>query len=258
MRSSSEAVALLGGLRWPLPALLAWTASWLVFAALSAAGTPTWAAAGAAVLLGLVLAPLGATPWRRALIAGGFPASLAASGLLAGLPPWAWLLPLAALALLYPLRSWADAPVFPTPHGALRGLAHRVALAPGARILDAGCGLGDGLRELRREYPRAVLEGVEWSLPLACLARLRCPWAGVRRGDLWRADWSAFALVYLFQRPESMPRAVAKAAAELAPGAWMASLEFEAGELRARHVHVCADGRRVWLYQAPLEYRRGS
>ena len=33
-------------------------------------------------------------------------------------------------------------------------------------------------------------------------------------------------MVYLFQRPESMERAFAKATHELAPGCWLVSLEF--------------------------------
>ena len=33
-------------------------------------------------------------------------------------------------------------------------------------------------------------------------------------------------LVYLFQRPESMPRALDKARTEMRPGAWLASLDF--------------------------------
>ena len=61
--------------------------------------------------------------------------------------------------------------MFPTPAGAL-GLARLVPLPPEARVLDAGCGLGDGLRELHREYPQTQLAGVEWSWPL----RLACAW----------------------------------------------------------------------------------
>ena len=259
MRSSSEvgALAAPAGLRWPLAALAAWGGAWGLFAALGAFGAPAWLAFGAALVLGAVFARRGGTPWRRALIAAGFPLSWAASGLAAGLAPWAWLLALALLALVYPLRSWADAPIFPTPAGALAELSRRVVLAPGARVLDAGCGIGDALCELRREYPQALLEGVEWSLPLAAIARLRCRWASVRRGDLWQTDWSGVQMVYLFQRPESMARAVAKARAELRAGAWLASLEFEASGLRPQAVHACADGRTVWLYRTPFETRAG-
>jgi hypothetical protein len=49
-----------------------------------------------------------------------------------------------------------------------------------------------------------------------------------------------------------MARAAAKATRELRPGAWMASLEFEAPGLRPTAVHACAAGRRLWLYQLPF------
>ena len=52
--------------------------------------------------------------------------------------------------------------------------------------------------------------------PLRWLCARRCPWARVAQGDLWRADWSGYQLVYLFQRPESMARAWAKGCAEMA------------------------------------------
>ncbi len=154
------------------------------------------------------------------------------------------------------MRSWRDAPLFPTPRGALAGLARSVKLPPSARVIDAGCGLGDGLRELRHEYPQARLEGLEWSWPLVWACRWRCRWAAVRRRDLWAADWSGCDLVYLFQRPESMARAAAKAARELRPGAWLASLEFEAPGLRPHAVHACADGRPLWLYRVPFDAAR--
>jgi hypothetical protein len=70
---------------------------------------------------------------------------------------------------------------------------------------------------------------------------------------MWATDWSAFAIVYLFQRPESMQRAADKAVRELRPGAWLASLEFEIGSLRPTRVFACADGRSLWLYRAPFK-----
>jgi len=73
---------------------------------------------------------------------------------------------------------------------------------------------------------------------------------------MWEADWSAFDLVYLFQRPESMPRAADKAARELRPGTWLASLEFEVDTLRPSSVFVCADARLLWLYRAPFRVAR--
>ncbi|MFT4241307.1 MAG: class I SAM-dependent methyltransferase, partial [Acidovorax sp.] len=124
-------------------------------------------------------------------------------------------------------------------------------LPPGAAVLDAGCGLGHGLMALRVAYPQARLHGLEWSWPLALLCRLRCPWARVRRGDIWAADWGEYQMVYLFQRPESMARAAAKARAEMAPGSWLASLAFEAPGLGAGVRLPSFAGQAVWVYQVP-------
>ena len=219
------------------------------FLALRSQGTPPAAAVALATLLGAAFALYAATRWRRVFIAAGFPLSLALSGAALTLPAWAWLAPLAALMVLYPVGAWRDAPLFPTPKGALRGLAAQVSLPAEGRFLDAGCGLGDALIELRREFPRATLSGIEWSAPLRLACALRCRFATVRRADMWTADWSAFDLVYVFQRPESMERVIAKASRELRPGAWLASLEFEVGSRRPTWAFVCSDGRPLWLYR---------
>ena len=250
-------------LPWPAPALLTWLAAWGL-ALLLRQQAPALGLAGAmlpASLLGLGVAlGMRRAGWvRRGMLAAGFPLSALASGwagrlLDAGahvtaLPAWAWLLALGLLLATYPMRAWRDAPLFPTPRGALAGLQACTGLAPGARVLDAGCGLGHGLQALREALPAARLEGIEWSWPLRLATASRCPWAQVRQGDMWRASWQGLGLVYLFQRPESMARAWAKAQAELAPGAWLASLEFE---VPGRPADAClpgAAGKPVWLYQ---------
>jgi len=242
-------------LPWPGPALLAWALTWGVFRTLDQwASWPAPLPVVLACLLGIGLSVLGTNWWRRAMIAAGFPVALLVSGA-AGLPAWGWLVLLVLLLLVYPLNAWRDAPLFPTPSQALQALATSAPLPPDAVVLDAGCGLGHGLQALRQAYPHAQLQGLEWSWPLRALCALRCPWARVRQGDLWRADWSHCALVYLFQRPESMPRAAAKAAAELRPGAWLVSLEFEARELVPHAVLTVPDGRPLWLYCQPFVMR---
>lgn len=243
-------------LPWPLPALLSWAAAWLVFSGLQRV-LPAAVALLLACALGTAASLLGRGWWRKGLIAAGFPLSLAFSSASA-VPAWAWLVPLALLLLVYPLNAWRDAPVFPTPPKALDGLAAHAPLAPQSRVLDAGCGLGDGLRALRRAYPQARIEGLEWSWLLRWLSALRCPWARVCRGDMWRIDWGHYQLVYLFQRPESMARAAAKASAEIAPGAWLVSLEFAVpGALPQAQLHL-AGGRVVWVYRLPLQVPRGG
>ena len=141
------AMSLLARLPWPLPALLAWALAWLVFVALQPVASPVWAVSAACALAALA-SLWGGNWWRRGLIAAGFPLALALTGWVS-LPAWAWLVPLLLLLAVYPLNAWRDAPLFPTPHAALQGLSAQVPLAPGARVLDAGCGLGDGLMALR-------------------------------------------------------------------------------------------------------------
>ena len=246
-------------LPWPAPALATWLAAWALWWALSWALKPAasvlgwpamvpWVLATASGAL-LALMPRLASGWRRCFMAAGFPVSAALGGAAAGVPAWAWLLPLALLLAAYPLRAWRDAPLFPTPVDALRGLADAVPLPPGARVLDAGCGLGHGLAALRATWPQARLEGVEWSWPLRLASALRCPWARVRQGDMWAADWSGNAVVYLFQRPESMARAWAKVQAELAPGAWLVSLDFVVPDVEPTLALRRPGAQPVWAYR---------
>jgi SAM-dependent methyltransferase len=158
--------------------------------------------------------------------------------------------PVALLLAAYPVRTWGDAPLFPTPPDALAGLQATTGLPADARLLDAGCGLGHGLHALQAAMPQARLSGIEFSRPIAFAARRRCRFARIERGDMWRADWSGHDLVYLFQRPETMARAAAKAGRELHPDAWLASLEFEVPGVQPAAVLRNVTGKPVWLYRA--------
>nr|WP_255719411.1 class I SAM-dependent methyltransferase [Pelomonas sp. P8] len=232
---------------WPLSALEVWVVAWAGHAVLSPWGREVAFVGGA--LLGAMLALLFQRRWRRLIAALGFPVSTLLLGWQGDLAAWLWLVPVALLWWLYPRRSWSEAPLFPTPRGALARLPAEAPLCPDARVLDAGCGVGDGLRELLHAYPQARVEGVEWSRPLALLARWRARGAVVRRGDLWADDWAPFALVYVFQRPESMPRIWAKACAELAADAWLASLDFQVPDVVPAARWQLGNGQFVWLYR---------
>jgi hypothetical protein len=246
---------------WPLPAVLTWAAAWVLFKLAMGQGMALGAAIGAATALGVAMSLWGDSWWRRVWIAVGFPLSLALSLPSLGvseLPAWAWLVPLLLLLLVYPLNAWRDAPLFPTPPDALLELPEHAPLRDGAKVLDAGCGLGQGLEALNQAYPHVALHGLEWSWPLRWMCALRCPWAEVRQGDIWKADWSGYDLVYLFQRPESMPRAMAKAAAELQSGAWLVSLEFEAPGAISTAQYQAPGGKMVRLYRAPISAPAGE
>lgn len=221
-------------------------------------GADLWLCLGLPALLAGLAAlwdALASTVWRKVWLATGFPVSIWALGLGSGVSPAWWLLPVGILFLAYPLRAWRDAPVFPTPRGALSSLAHHAPLRdPKGRVHDAGCGMGDGMIALQAAYPHARVTGVEWSWLWWCVARLRCRFAQVRRGDMWNESWGDCDLVYLFQRPETMWRAMQKARAEMRPGSWLVSLEFEAvdahGHPLPAHARLSTlGGRPVWVYR---------
>ena len=234
-------------LRWPLPAVAGWALAWLAFALARAGGLDAALAWPLGAGLGAAVASRVDGRWRQALVAAGFPLSSLALG--AAAPAWLWLLAALPLLLAYPLRAWADAPFFPTPAHALQALAAAVPLPSGARVLDAGCGLGHGLQALHSTWPAARIEGVEWSGLLAWCCRWRCRFATVRRGDLWQQPWQGCDLVYLFQRPESMARAWDKARAELAPGRFLVSLEFAVPGVAPWRQLDAGGGRPLWVYR---------
>jgi hypothetical protein len=241
--------------RWPLPALLVWVFAWVVFVAVRLLQVPMTPALLLAATVGLVAGAWAPTRVRRVVLALGFPLSwwllVGSSGgsVWSGLPAWGWLVPLAVALVLYPPRTWRDAPLYPTPSHALVDLPTVAPLPPGARVLDAGCGLGHGLDALAEAYPLSRWVGLESSVLLRWLCAWRCPWATVLRGDMWNDDWSAYDLVYLFQRPETMPRSWAKAQAELKPGAWLVSLAFEVPGVEPTACLPGAAGKPVWVYR---------
>ena len=232
---------------WPLPAIASWALAWAAFAVLGLLGATAnlCLAAGAAIGAALALQCRGGR--RRVIAAAGFPLSAWALGAAASWPAWGWLVLLLPLLLVYPLRAWRDAPFFPTPAQALEGLA--AVVGQPCQVLDAGCGLGHGLRALRCQWPRAQLQGVEWSPLLTLLARCLCPWAQIRRGDMWAGSWADPDLVYVFQRPESMRRVWDKARSEMRPGSWLVSLEFAVPGVAPTASLQRPGHRPVWIYQ---------
>ncbi len=235
------------GLPWPLPAVLAWSAGWLSWQGARLLGVEPALALAAGCCASVLLALCCRGTWRRGLAALGFPLAAWLGGAAQGLAAAWWLLPLLPLLLVYPLRAWRDAPFFPTPAAGLQGLAEVVG-QPGD-VLDAGCGLGHGLRELATLWPQARLQGVEWSPLLATAARLWVPRARIRRGDMWSKSWAPFDLVYLFQRPESMARAWRKAQQEMRAGAWLVSLEFAVPGVEPTACLAAPNRRTVWIYR---------
>lgn len=228
---------------WPTSALLTWGLGWFLWRLVE----PPFGAA-AALLVCSVSAWAHRRPMRRWITLAGLPLALLAHGV--AWPAWMWLLLLLVGLALYPPSRWSEAPLFLTPARALEGLAQRLVLPVGRRILDAGCGTGAALQALHREFPDACLAGTEASALLAAWARWRCPWAVIRRGDLWAEDWSGVDLVYVFLRPETMAKILLKARAELRPGAYLLSLDFPLPEVQPHARWPVGDVHQLYLYCA--------
>lgn len=243
---------------WPLPAVLVWLSAWGLYLGCLTVATPVGLAMALATTASVGVAWSAPTAWRRVFMGAGFPLSWALLQGAGQLPTWAWLVMAMVLVVLYPPSVWRDAPLYPTHHDALVGLSDALPLLPMAWVLDAGAGAGDGLRALERTWPDARLVGIERSWPLVWLARLRCRRARVIQGDMWALDWTPFDVVYLFQRPESMPQAMAKAQAELRNEAWLVSLAFDAPGWIPYAVLDSVQGRAVWVYRGQDIPRNGS
>ena len=143
--------------RWPLPAVLAWLAAWLVFKLMAGQGLSPSVALGSASALGVACSLWGKTWWRRLLMGAGFPLSLATSlapASVLSMPAWAWLLPLGLLLLVYPINAWRDAPLFPTPKDALLDLPRLTARNDGAGFSPPSRGGAEAI--LRCELPGSL------------------------------------------------------------------------------------------------------
>lgn len=189
--------------------------------------------------------------WAKAMRAGMFPASYCALWASVWLPSWTWGLCFLAGLLVYPRLDASTAPLWRSPKEL--GLSLGMALStmdfkPGT-ALDAGCGLGDGVLAMRTAIPDAQVDGMESAWLPWIIAMLRCG-KGISRIDMWSASWSEYDLVYLFLRPEAMPRAKEKCARELRPEAIVACLDFPIPDSLPLLVFEPKEGRQVRLYKA--------
>jgi ubiquinone/menaquinone biosynthesis C-methylase UbiE len=99
----------------------------------------------------------------------------------------------------------------------LREALRRRGSASSARLLDIACGTGALLREIKRNYPRLAVTGLDLSAPYLAVARRRlAPWSRValleapaERMPFAEAEFDIVCCVYLFHElPKQVRRAV--------------------------------------------------
>ena len=97
------------------------------------------------------------------------------------------------------------------------------------RFLDAGCGLGGGIRHLARCHPGSTFYGVE-SAPIPYIyARIMArniPNCQVLWGNFRDLDFRNYDLVYAFLSPQPMPALWCKVRKEMRPGTRFISNSF--------------------------------
>ncbi|GJI99781.1 hypothetical protein RugamoR64_03200 [Duganella rhizosphaerae] len=189
-----------------------------------------------AVVQGLLAAGLtwrlGLAVWWRA-IQLLFPSALLAAQALQ-LPPWLFLAVFLVLLGWYWSTFRTQVPYYPS-NPAVWDAVRQILPPPAAdgrplRVIDIGSGLGGLVLYLARQRPDAECSGIELA-PLPWLAsRLRAAASGSRArftlGDYERLDFGRYDLVFAYLSPAAMAGLWRKAAAEMRPGAMLASYEF--------------------------------
>ncbi|MES2164735.1 MAG: methyltransferase domain-containing protein [Pseudomonadota bacterium] len=189
-----------------------------------------------AVVQGLLAAgltwKLGLAVWWRTIQLLFPPALLAAQAL--QLPSWLFLAVFLLLLGWYWSTFRTQVPYYPsTP--AVWDAVRQILPPPAAdgrplRVIDIGSGLGGLVLYLARQRPDAECSGIELAPLPWMVSRLRAATSGSRArftlGDYERLDFGRYDLVFAYLSPAAMAGLWRKAAAEMRPGAMLASYEF--------------------------------
>jgi hypothetical protein len=227
-------------------------AQWVVCIGAIRSGMPASAGFALGCALGLGHLRPGSASWTvKALRSGLFPISYCALWMSLSAPSWIWGAMAIGGAMVFPKLDRMSAPLWRSPAEVSTALG--VALAhleiDPTKVLDPGCGLGDGLTALRSALPRAEIEGIEAAWLPWLIARWRFG-DTVERGDMWDKSWARYDMVYLFLRPEAMERARSKIFLEMYPDSIVASLDFEFDGVDCVDEREVKSGRILRLYKA--------
>ncbi len=247
---------------WPLPALLGWSLAWAVFRGALFLGWPAMAAAGCATAArrggGAARRQHRMAPGLHRRRFSGFAARLRHRRPAPAPSAGCW--PRCCCCCSIRCAAGATRRCFRPRPARSTACPRHIGLAPGARVVDAGCGLGAGLVALRRCFPSARLEGLDWSWPLV----IGLPAALSRRDGAARRHLAR----RLVRLPAGLPvpapgehaaRGRRRPRASCAAGAWLVSLEFPAPGLQPTAQHRTGPGQAgLALPRAVRRSRRGA
>lgn len=166
------------------------------------------------------------------------------------LPTWLWPGGFLLLLLVFWRVDRSQVPLYLTNRASCDALRALLPAAP-CRVIDLGCGDGALLRDLARARPDCTFVGLEH-------APLTWAWArwsargtanlSIRYGDFWAHPLTGYDLAYAFLSPAAMPRLLAKASAEMCPGACLVSNSFVLPQRMAQATVDVPDRRRTRLH----------
>ena len=146
-----------------------------------------------------------------------------------GITATAYLLAFALFWLIFRDNTRERVPLYLSSDRCWQVVGDHLPVDRSIRLLDAGCGLGGGIRILARRYPQCCFEGIE-SAPLPCLyawfmAR-HLPNCRVRLGNYRDVDFRDYDVVYAFLSPQPMPGLWCKVRRDMRPGSLFISNNF--------------------------------
>ncbi|HEY9080798.1 class I SAM-dependent methyltransferase [Magnetovibrio sp.] len=176
------------------------------------------------------------------------------------LPSWPFLLAFTGLWLVYSNVSSERVPLYLSNRTTWAALSQMIASeaqqadAPGdtkPNFIDLGCGVGGTLAYLSKAHPDWRFVGVENAPGPFLVSWLRLHGrnnARVEFKSLWDVSLGDYDIAYAFLSPAPMPRLIARAQADMKPGALLVSNSFWAPDLPYDGIAEVNDERATALF----------
>lgn len=146
-----------------------------------------------------------------------------------GIAPASYLLAFAIFWLIFRDNTTERVPLYLSSTRCWQAIGDELEAQAPIRFLDAGCGLGGGLRTLARRFPESQFDGIE-SAPLpylyAWFLARKLPNCRVLWGNFRDMDFNPYDVVYAFLSPQPMPGLWCKVRREMRSGSQFISNGF--------------------------------
>lgn len=147
-------------------------------------------------------------------------------------------------------------PFVPSSKRSIEEMIRHAALKGNETVYDLGSGDGRLLIDVKRQYPKTTVIGVEYVPTIWLLGKTRCLFARAdiryERGNALRRDVSDADIVFLYLLPPLMGRLEEKFDRELRPGTKVISNTFpfpQKKHVAVSEVQTRTGKKKVWVYE---------